>query len=107
MSKATRATKMLEQAAIAFTVHAYDYDPHADSIGLQAAESLDEEPARVLKTLMALVDGKPVCVIVPSDREVSMKRLASAFRRHVGADDEAGRCGTHVEAGQERLAYPA
>ena len=48
MSKATRATKMLEQAAIAFTVHAYDYDPHADSIGLQAAESLGEEPARVL-----------------------------------------------------------
>src|SRR6516225_1882763 len=79
MSKATRATKMLEQAAIAFTVHAYDYDPHADSIGLQAAESLDEGPARVLKTLMALVDGKPVCVIVPSDREVSMKKLAAAL----------------------------
>jgi Cys-tRNA(Pro)/Cys-tRNA(Cys) deacylase len=33
----------------------------------------------VLKTLMAEVDGKPVCVIVPSDREVSMKKLASAF----------------------------
>jgi Cys-tRNA(Pro)/Cys-tRNA(Cys) deacylase len=33
----------------------------------------------VLKTLMALVDGKPVCVIVPSDREVSMKRLAAAL----------------------------
>ena len=79
MSKATRATKMLEQAGIAFTVHAYDYDASADSIGLQAAEALGEPPARVLKTLMALVDGKPVCVIVPSDREVSMKRLASAF----------------------------
>ena len=79
MSKATRATKMLEQAAIAFTVHAYDYDPSADSIGLQAAEALGEPPTRVLKSLMALVDGKPVCVIVPSDREVSMKRLASAF----------------------------
>jgi Cys-tRNA(Pro)/Cys-tRNA(Cys) deacylase len=79
MSKATRATKMLEQAAIAFTVHAYDYDPSADSIGLQAAEALGEPPARVLKSLMAHVDGKPVCVIVPSDREVSMKRLASAF----------------------------
>jgi Cys-tRNA(Pro)/Cys-tRNA(Cys) deacylase len=79
MSKATRATKMLEQAGMAFTVHAYDYDPDAESIGLQAAESLGEPPARVLKTLMALVDGKPVCVIVPSDREVSMKRLASAF----------------------------
>jgi Cys-tRNA(Pro)/Cys-tRNA(Cys) deacylase len=33
----------------------------------------------VLKTLMAEVDGKPVCVVVPSDREVSMKKLASAF----------------------------
>ena len=28
---------------------------------------------------MALVDGKPVCVIVPSDKEVSMKKLAAAF----------------------------
>ncbi len=36
-------------------------------------------PERVLKTLMTLVDGKPVCVVVPSDREVSMKRLAAAM----------------------------
>src|SRR3974377_2477219 len=79
MSKATRATKTLEQAGIAFTVHAYDYDPNADSIGLQAAKALGEPPQRVLKTLMALVDGKPVCVAVPSDREVSMKKLAAAF----------------------------
>jgi Cys-tRNA(Pro)/Cys-tRNA(Cys) deacylase len=34
----------------------------------------------MLKTLMAEVDGKPVCVVVPSDREVSMKKLAAAFR---------------------------
>jgi len=79
MSKATRATKTLEQAGIVFTVCAYDYDPNADSIGLQAAKALGEPPQRVLKTLMALVDGQPVCVIVPSDHEVSMKRLASAF----------------------------
>ena len=79
MSRATRATKMLERAGVAFTIHAYDYDPDADRIGLQAAQSLDEAPERVLKTLMALVDGKPVCVIVPSDREVSMKKLAAAF----------------------------
>ena len=70
---------MLEQAGVAFAVRTYDYDPDADRIGLQAAEALGEPPARVLKTLMALVDGKPVCVIVPSDREVSMKKLAAAF----------------------------
>lgn len=79
MSRATRATKMLERAGVAFTIHAYDHDPNADRIGLQAAESLGEAPERVLKTLMALVDGKPVCVIVRSDREVSMKKLAAAF----------------------------
>ena len=79
MSKSTRATKALEQAGIAFTVVTYDYDPDADKVGMQAAEALGESPARVLKTLMALVDGKPVCAVVPSDQEVSMKRLAAAF----------------------------
>jgi Cys-tRNA(Pro)/Cys-tRNA(Cys) deacylase len=29
MSKVTHATKMLEQAGIAFTVHSYNYDPFA------------------------------------------------------------------------------
>jgi Cys-tRNA(Pro)/Cys-tRNA(Cys) deacylase len=72
MSKSTRATKALEQAGVAFTVLTYDYDPDADKVGMQAADALGESPARVLKTLMALVDGKPVCVIVPSDQEVSM-----------------------------------
>src|SRR3569623_3330111 len=79
MSKSTRATTMLEQAGVAFSTHTYDYDGNADRIGLQAAEALGENPARGLKSLMALVDGKPGCVIVPSDREVSMKKLAAAF----------------------------
>src|ERR671927_1012192 len=79
MSKVTPATRALDAAGVAFTLHTYDYDPDAASIGLQAASALGEPPDRVLKTLMALVDGKPVCVIVPSDREVSMKKLAAAF----------------------------
>ena len=79
MAKATRATTALERAGIAFTVHAYDYDPAAQSIGVHAAAMLDESPARVLKTLMALLDGKPVCAIVPSGREVAMKKLAAAL----------------------------
>jgi Cys-tRNA(Pro)/Cys-tRNA(Cys) deacylase len=79
MSRSTRATKALEQAGIAFSVVAYDYDPDAEKVGMQAAEAIGESPARVLKTLMALVDGKPVCAIVPSDQEVSMKKLAAAF----------------------------
>ena len=79
MSKTTRATQALEKLGVKFTLHAYDYDPDAASIGLQAADALGVEPARVLKTLMAEVDGKPVCAVVPSDCEVSMKKSANAF----------------------------
>jgi Cys-tRNA(Pro)/Cys-tRNA(Cys) deacylase len=79
MSKTTRATQTLAKAGVAFSVHTYDYDPNAERVGLQAAEALGEDPSRVLKTLMAEVDGKPVCCVVPSDSEVSMKKLASAF----------------------------
>src|SRR6266436_10258774 len=79
MAKETRATLELSRLGIAFSLRAYDYDGEAESIGLQAAEALGVEPRRVLKTLMAEVDGKPVCVVVSSDREVSMKKLAAAF----------------------------
>ena len=79
MSKTTRATQMLEKAGVAFATVTYEYDPNADRIGMQAAEAIGEEPRRVLKTLMAEVDGKAVCVVVPSDHEVSMKKLAAAF----------------------------
>ena len=79
MSKSTPATLALAKAGVVFTVHTYDYDPGAERVGLQAAEALGVPPHTVLKTLMATVDGKPVCCIVPSDREVSMKKLAAAF----------------------------
>ncbi len=79
MSKTTRATQALKQLGVNFTLHEYAYDPDADSIGLQAAAAIGAEPRRVLKTLMADLDGKPVCVVVPSDHEVSMKKLAHAF----------------------------
>jgi Cys-tRNA(Pro)/Cys-tRNA(Cys) deacylase len=79
MAKTTPATQFLTQARVAFELATYDYDPTADRIGLQAAEALGVSPNTVLKTLMAEVDGKPVCVVVPSDHEVSMKKLAAAF----------------------------
>lgn len=79
MSRTTPATLALRKAGVAFDVVTYDYDPGAERVGLQAAEAMGAEPRRVLKTLMAEADGKPVCVVVPSDREVSMKKLAAAF----------------------------
>jgi Cys-tRNA(Pro)/Cys-tRNA(Cys) deacylase len=79
MSKTTRATQALHGAGISFTVHTYEYDSNAERIGLQAAEAMGAEPASVLKTLMVLVDNKPACVILPSDQEVNLKKLASVL----------------------------
>ena len=95
MSKTTRATQALEKLGVKFTVHLYEYDPDAESIGLQAAEALGVEPQRVLKTLMAEVDGKPVCVVVPSDSEVSMNNLPQSVRlARAARNDAPGRCRT-------------
>ncbi len=79
MSKTTRATQALNKAGAAFDVLTYDYQSGAERIGLQAAAAIGEPPSRVLKTLMVLVDGKPACCVVPSDGELSMKRVAAAF----------------------------
>ena len=78
MAKSTPATVALQKAGVAFTLHEYDYDPNADSIGMQAAEALGVSPARLLKTLMAKAGDTVVCVLAPSDREVNLKRLAAA-----------------------------
>jgi Cys-tRNA(Pro)/Cys-tRNA(Cys) deacylase len=77
MTKGTPATLALQKAAVAFTLHEYDYDPEAVRIGLQAAEALGVEPGRLLKTLMAKA-GDVVCVLLPSDRELSLRKLANA-----------------------------
>lgn len=79
MSKTTPATLALTKAGIAFSLATYDYDPNAERVGLQAADAMGVSPAEVFKTLMAELDGKPVCAIVPSNEEVNMKKLAAAL----------------------------
>jgi Cys-tRNA(Pro)/Cys-tRNA(Cys) deacylase len=78
MARSTPATLTLQRAGVAFRLHEYDYDPGAERIGLQAAGALGIEPARLLKTLMARAGDEIVCVLIASDREVSLKRLAAA-----------------------------
>jgi Cys-tRNA(Pro)/Cys-tRNA(Cys) deacylase len=85
MAKGTPATVALTKAGVAFTLHEYDYDPDAARIGMQAAEALGVDPTRLLKTLMAKAGSTVVCVLMPSDAEVSLKKLAAA----AGAKDAA------------------
>jgi len=79
MSHTTPGTILLSQLGIAFELHPYAYDPDAPRVGLQAAEALGVDAAQVFKTLMMEVEGKPVCVVIPSDTEASLKKVAAVF----------------------------
>ncbi|PTV95384.1 Cys-tRNA(Pro)/Cys-tRNA(Cys) deacylase [Rhodobacter aestuarii] len=79
MSTATPATRVLEAAKIPFERLEYDYVAGQDKIGLHAAQAIGADPAQVLKTLMVEVDGRPACAVIPSDAQLSMKKVAAAF----------------------------
>ena len=79
MAKTTPATLALTKLGVSFELFTYDYDPGSNRVGLQAADALGEPARRVLKTLVAQLDGKPVCLMVQSEREVSMKKVAAIF----------------------------
>ncbi len=79
MATQTPATRALSAAKITYEVIEYDYVQGQDKIGLHAASAIGEDPQKVLKTLMVLVDDRPACVVIPSGNSLSMKKVASAF----------------------------
>lgn len=74
----TQATAALTAAGITFALREYAHDPRATSYGLEAAEALGVEPARVLKTLLADVDGALVVGVVPVTGQLDLKAMARA-----------------------------
>jgi Cys-tRNA(Pro)/Cys-tRNA(Cys) deacylase len=75
----TPATVALTRAGIAFTLRPYEHDPRAESYGLEAAAALGVAPERVLKTLLADLDGSLVVGIVPVTGQLDLKALARAL----------------------------
>ena len=76
----TRATVALERAGVPFQLHVYDLGrgPSEGSVGEAVAAQLGLAPTVVFKTLLAEVDGAPVCAVVPTAGSLSLKRLAAA-----------------------------
>lgn len=77
----TPAIKALEKAKIPVRLHRYEVEDSDDGYGLAAAAALGLPPARVFKTLVALLDGdakKGAVGMVPVDRQLSLKALAKA-----------------------------
>jgi Cys-tRNA(Pro)/Cys-tRNA(Cys) deacylase len=75
---ATPATTVLAQHATPHTLHPYQHDPRAEGYGDEAAEALGVAPARIFKTLIASVDGRLVCAVVPVAGRLDVKALAAA-----------------------------
>ncbi|HQR25921.1 MAG TPA: Cys-tRNA(Pro) deacylase [Nocardioides sp.] len=100
-SGGTPATTVLSRAGVRFTLHPYDHDPRAASYGLEAARALGADPARVLKTLLAVLDGELVVGVVPVSGQLDLKALARALggRRAVMADVIAAERATGYVAG--------
>jgi Cys-tRNA(Pro)/Cys-tRNA(Cys) deacylase len=71
----TPAIAAAERAGVAFTVHEYAHDPRAESYGLEAAEKLGVDPARVFKTLVVEVDGRLGVAVVPVAAQLDLKAL--------------------------------
>lgn len=97
----TPATVALTAAGIAYVVREYTHDPRATSYGLEAAEALGVEPARVFKTLLADVDGTLVVGVVPVTGQLDLKALARAAggRRAQMADPAAAERSTGYVVG--------
>jgi len=76
----TPAITAARRARITFAVHEYEHDANARSFGLEAAEKLGLDPARVFKTLIVALDGGGLAVgIVPSSAQLDMKQVARAL----------------------------
>ena len=98
----TRATQVLQRAKVPFDCHEYRYDSQPGDIGLHAAHCLGVEPARLLKTLIVLIDDRPAVALVPCDRHLDMKQLAqaaSAKRCRMAEADLAERLSGYVIGG--------
>jgi Cys-tRNA(Pro)/Cys-tRNA(Cys) deacylase len=79
VSASTPALAALSSAGIAFISHAYEHDPRVESFGLEAANALGVDPARVFKTLLADVDGELSVGVVPVTGSLDLKALATAL----------------------------
>ncbi|MCR4512274.1 Cys-tRNA(Pro) deacylase [Aeromicrobium sp. 50.2.37] len=77
--EATPALAAVRRAGVEHRVHRYEHDPRATSYGLEAADALGVEPARIFKTLLADVDGELAVGVVPVTAQLDLKALAATL----------------------------
>ena len=99
--RGTAATALLEREGIPFTVHTYAHDPKRESYGSEGSEALGVPADRVLKTLVASVDGALAVGVLPVSAQLDLKALAALVggKKAVMADQAAAERATGYVAG--------
>jgi Cys-tRNA(Pro)/Cys-tRNA(Cys) deacylase len=93
----TPAVVLLDREGVPYTLHAYEHDPRAPAYGLETAEKLGLDPARVFKTLVAEVDGRLVCCVVPVAQQLDLRSLGK--RARLARPEQAERATGYVVGG--------
>lgn len=78
----TPAILAVRKSGFAFQIHEYQHDPNTHSYGLEAADALKLEPARVFKTLVVMLDNDPKRIavgIVPVTHQLDVKAISRAL----------------------------
>jgi Cys-tRNA(Pro)/Cys-tRNA(Cys) deacylase len=71
----TPATAAARRAGIDYRVLEYEHDAASESYGLEAAERLGLDPARVFKTLLASVDSSLCVCVLPVASQLDLRAL--------------------------------
>jgi Cys-tRNA(Pro)/Cys-tRNA(Cys) deacylase len=77
----TPAIAAAERAKVTHSVHSYEHDPQAESYGLEAAERMGVDAARVFKTLVVDLDGSLAVAIVPVAAQLDLRALGGKRSR--------------------------
>jgi Cys-tRNA(Pro)/Cys-tRNA(Cys) deacylase len=110
VASGTPATALLARAGVAFTLHPYPHDSRAVAFGDEAAAALGVPPEQIFKTLIAAVDGRLVCAVVPVAGRLDLKALAAAVggkRAELADPAVAARSTGYVVGGISPLAQKA
>lgn len=79
----TPAVNSAKKAKKSYVLHEYTHNPNSGSYGEEAAVLLQQDPARVFKTLLVAMESnqkKLAVAVVPVSGQLNLKSMAAALR---------------------------